>query len=62
MTPEEHAAKIKKRDYVYLRSSTNVVKLINQVKSNKKKEKINTILITAAATLTLVISGIIISL
>ena len=62
MTPQEHAARIKKRDYVYFRSSTNVVKLINQVKSNKKKEKINTILITAAATLTLVISGIIISL
>ena len=42
--------------------TTNVVDLINRVKSNQKKEKRKTIIITAAAISALAVTGFIISL
>ena len=49
-----------KQDYVY--RSTNIVELINRVKLNKKKEKINTIIIATVALSVLTLSALIISL
>ena len=49
----------KKQNYAY--RTTNVVDLIHRVKSNNKKEKRKTIIITAVAISALVLSGLIIS-
>ena len=50
----------RKQDNVF--RTTNVVDLINRVRSNQRKEKRNNIIITAAAISALAVTGLIISL